>query len=70
MLVLPAMTSSVTSRPNPFDKAETLINGNAASMAALVLTATKTSTWSQIHSKHGPKMACDRDKWCRLQLQK
>lgn len=66
----PALTSSVTSRPNPFNKADTLSNANAASMAASISTATKTSTWAQIHSKHGTKIACDRDKWCRLQLQK
>jgi len=64
------VTSSATSRPNPFNKADTLTNANAASMASSISTATKTSSWAQLHSKHGTKITIDRDRWCRLQLQK
>jgi len=62
----------VNSRQNPFNKADTLSNANMAAGMDLVGVAniTKASTWAQIHSKHGTKITCDRDKWCRLQLQK
>jgi len=64
-----------TSRPNPFNKADTLSHAHMTSAAAGgVATAPgptpNSSSWAQIHSKHGTRIACDRDKWCRLQLQK
>jgi len=63
------MTVVTNSRPNPFNKADTLSNVTTPDAASLAASATKSS-WAQIHSKHGSKITCDRDKWCLRQLQK
>jgi len=57
-----------SSRPNPFNKSDTL-NSNCSSSSSSSTSTSAVSCWAQIHSKYGARITSDRDKWCLTLLQ-